>query len=594
MKKILHVFSNLNIVLTMEQKKYGIMVLVVSFMGAALETLGVSVIGPLVTVLLNPEEMMKFEYTQKIRDLFGISGYSQIVLLIGMGIIIIYISKNVFFIFLAWIRSKYACKIQRELSVEMMSSYMKRGYTFFTNHNVGELLNGVTSDVGSVYLVISNGLKIIVDVLTILLICAYMIITDVKLAVIVMTLAFACLLLITKVFRKAMLKSGDMYRKYNSRSHQALLHAFEGIKDVIILDKREFFVKEYDESYTCMQKENVERTVAGESPAYIIEGICVSGLLLMVCIRAISSENPSAMIVTLASFVMGAFRVLPSLGRISNSMNAILYSLKGLEAVHDNITEARKYKEIIQLKARTKEMQNSEQISFQDTLEVKKISFSYDNHMNDVIHNLSMTIHKGQSVAFIGQSGAGKTTLADIILGLLIPREGEVLLDGQNIHNLQNHWKKIIGYVPQSVYLADNTIRFNVAFGESVEETDDQLVWKALEQAQLKEFVKGLPYGLDTYVGDRGIRFSGGQRQRMAIARALYFEPQILVLDEATAALDSETEQAVMQSIDALHGKITLIVVAHRLTTIRNCDVIYEVKNGTVNTRNKEELFIEK
>lgn len=588
LKSIIH---DLNTILNKEQKKYGILVLFCSLIGAVLETLGVSIIAPFVTVLLSPEELMKSRNIQIISDLLHITEYRNLVFLIGGSIMIIYLIKNAFFILLSWIRAKYACKIQREISVEMMSSYMKRGYAFFSQHNTGELLNGVASDVGSVYLIVSNGLRIIIDILIIILICIFMIAQDAGLAFVVMLLATFCLILIICVFRKSMVKSGKLYRKYNAKSHQALLHAFEGIKDVIILDKRDFFVHEYDLNWTNQQKENVKRTVAGESPSYVIEGVCVSGLLLAVIFQVLILENPTAMIATLASFTIGAFRILPSLGRISSAVNIILYSYEGLNSVYSNIVEARNYKVTGDINLLEQGESKQKVLPFKYKLEIKGVSFAYENQQEDVIHKLSMCIMKGQSVAFIGQSGAGKTTLSDIILGLFSPREGEVLLDGTNIQSLGKRWNQVVGYVPQSVYLADETIRFNVAFGEEKDMIDDNRVWEALAQAQLKEYVESLPQGIDTYVGDRGIRFSGGQRQRMAIARALYFEPQILVLDEATAALDNETEQAVMQSIEALQGKITMIIVAHRLTTIKNCDVIYEIKDGTAVVKDKKELF---
>ena len=590
-KKIKIVFWQLFSILTVEQKRLAVLVLFCSLMGALLETLGVSIISPLVSMLMNPEELMKASYVQKIGELFSISDYSQMMYLIGGGVIALYLFKNVFFIFLSWVRSKYSCKVIRELSVEMMSSYMKRGYMFFTNHNTGELFNGVIADVGNVYLIVGNGLKIIVDLLTIILICVYMVIKDARLALIVMALAGVCLVLVLKIFRKSMLTSGELYRKYNMKAQQTLLHAFQGIKDVVIFDKRNFFRDEYNRNFTLQQQENVKRTIAGESPAYIIEGVCVCGLLLVVLGQAAVSDNPSGMVATLAAFAIGAFRILPSLGRISNEMNVVLYSIEGLKSVYENVVEAREYENKKRIESENTQEDDVSKPVFQNELAIRNLSFAYPGQESDVLHQINMTIPKGRSVAFIGQSGAGKTTLMDIILGLLEPKAGGVYFDDIDIRQLSKVWHSVIGYVPQSVYLADDTIRFNVAFGENRANVDDDKVWRVLEQAQLKKFVESLPKGLDTYVGEQGVRFSGGQRQRMAIARALYFEPQILVLDEATASLDTETENAVMQSVELLQGELTMIIVAHRLTTIRNCDVIYEIKDGSAVVKNKEELF---
>jgi ABC-type multidrug transport system fused ATPase/permease subunit len=226
-------------------------------------------------------------------------------------------------------------------------------------------------------------------------------------------------------------------------------------------------------------------------------------------------------------------------------------------------------------------------------LEIKNISFAYPNTDDNVLENISFDIEEGQSIGLIGPSGAGKTTLVDIILSLLKPSDGEILIDGTNIEDLGGQWNSIIGYVPQSLYILDDSIRRNVAFGEPIENIDDKKVWEALRIAQLDDFVKTLPNQLETQVGEWGTRFSGGQRQRMAIARALYRNPEILVLDEATAALDNETEKDVMQAIENLQGYKTLIIVAHRLSTVQNCDTIYEVKDKGIFEKNKEEVFSE-
>lgn len=590
MKKIQKLVHYINAILTKEQKKYGVLLLFLSFIGATFELLGVSIIVPMVTLLMNAESLLSNSYIQKASDLLHINDFSGIVILIGAGTIGIYVIKNIFFVFLSWVRAKYSCKIQRELSVEMMSSYMKHGYSYFLRHNTGDLLRGVSGDTGSVYLVIANGLKLMVDILTIALICIFMLISNSQLAFVVIILALLCIFLIYKVFRKNMQKSGLLFRKYSALSNQALLHALEGIKDVIILDKRQFFVEEYNKNMISQQKENVKRTAGSEYPSYVVEGICVSGLLAMACVMALNMDNTSSMVTTLAAFAMGAFRILPSLGRISSSINAIIYALPSIQEVYQNIEEARK----INLSEEQILLDNAHRKSdfqFNRCLELRNLCFAYEGKNDNVLEHVNLAIQKGETIGLIGQSGAGKTTLTDIVLGLLKPQSGQILVDDIDVSLLQGKWNNMVGYVPQSVYLADNTIRFNVAFGMQKAFIDESLVWETLDQAQLKEFVESLPEGLDTYVGDRGVRFSGGQRQRIAIARALYHKPQILVLDEATAALDTETEEAVMQSIEKLRGTITMVIVAHRLTTLRNCDVIYEIKEGKAVVRDKEEIL---
>ena len=288
---------------------------------------------------------------------------------------------------------------------------------------------------------------------------------------------------------------------------------------------------------------------------------------------------------------MAAFKLLPSIGKISNRVTGIVYHKPRLDNVYDNILEAEKYEKECEEESRRRNcgQEIDKAIEFQEVVSVENIVWQYEGQTKPVLTDVSLCIHKGESVALIGASGSGKTTLSDILLGLLAPEKGSIYMDGIDIYTIPKIWARIVGYVPQSVFLIDDTIRNNVAFG--LRDVDDSDIWKALEQAQLKAFVETLPAGLDTIVGDRGIKFSGGQRQRVAIARALFNKPEILILDEATAALDNETEKAVMESIDALQGQITMVIVAHRLTTIRNCDSIYEVKEGKAIRRDKSEVF---
>ena len=296
----------------------------------------------------------------------------------------------------------------------------------------------------------------------------------------------------------------------------------------------------------------------------------------------------------LATFAMAAFRILPSLGRISSGFNTCIFYLTAADETYHNILELNRYEK--RQTARERQLQGTGEkrtYSFEKNITVEQVTWKYEGGNEDVLEDLNLEIKKGQAVALVGQSGAGKTTLGDMILGLLEPQKGRVCIDGTDIRDMGDELGNIIGFVPQSIYLIDGSIRNNIAFGIDEKDIDDEKIYMALKKAQLKEFVETLPKGLDTMIGERGVRLSGGQRQRMAIARALYLDPQILVLDEATSALDEGTETAVMEAIDALQGEKTLIIIAHRLSTIRNCDVAYEIVGGKAVERSVDELIQE-
>lgn len=427
--------------------------------------------------------------------------------------------------------------------------------------------------------------------------------------------SFICVLLIYFVFRRNMYKAGIQYRNFSARAGQAMVQAFQGIKDVLILRKQRYFIEEYEENQAQVQMAQCKQTVGQESPAYIIEGLCVSGLMIVVAMRVISGESSADFIAILAAFAVGAFRILPSLGRISISLNQVLTNTPSINAVYEDIIEAEEYARLhpeadfVKTKSTKLIAKNRRQIrktnedgvsaveqhesksDFQSLLELKNISFHYNEDAENILEHINLEIKRGQAIALIGASGAGKSTLIDILLGLLVPQEGKIQLDGTDITEIPDAWSKIVGYVPQSVFLSSDSIKKNVAFGEDENEINDALVREALERAELWEFIKELPKGMNTQVGDRGVRLSGGQRQRIAIARALYHKPEILVLDEATSALDNETESAIMSAIDSLQGQVTMIIVAHRLTTVRNCDVIYEVADKGVKVRDKKDVL---
>lgn len=576
-------------ILTPAQRRWGVLILVMTLVGAVFETLGVSIILPLVQVIINPEILFQSQRFAGVAKACNITTREQMIWAVGLVVIAVYVIKNVFLVLLSYVRAKYACKVQRELSIEIMKSYLGRGYPFFLRSNTSELLRGMTSSIENTYNALCYILKIIAEVLTALCICVYFIIMDAGMAICVMLLAGSCLGIMVIGFKGWMRECGSREYRYDALTKKILLQAFEGIKEVLVMKKERFFVKEYEETYIKRQYPAVSKAVAQETPAYLIEGVCLTGLIIAVCIKALGATDTDLLVAQLAAFAVGAFRILPSMGRISSSFNQVVFSLTGIGDTYNNLKEVRTHE---QYNKAVEQIESTERITFQDRLDINNIVWQYENTEREVLQNVSLSIKKGQSVALIGQSGAGKTTLADIVLGLLKPEQGKILLDGKyDIFEMPLEWAKIISFVPQSVYLVDDTIRNNIAFGVAEKDIDDEKIWEALEQAQLSEFIKGMPEGIDTMIGERGIRFSGGQRQRVAIARALYSNPDILVLDEATSALDNETEEAVMQAIETLQGQKTLIIIAHRLTTVRKCDVIYEIRDGKAVQVDKRDIL---
>lgn len=589
LKKILYTTKKLMFILDNSQKKWGIIVFVLSFLGALMEALGVSVILPLVQLMTQPDILRQDERINKLLQKLNIGDNKELIIFIIVIIILVYVIKNVYLIFLAYVRCKYSCRIQRELSVKMMKFYMRRGYSFFIEHNSSELIRGISASPASVQQVLQNSLKLLSELLTIVtVIITCFAIMDIKLIGTLLALVIICLLSVWAIFKNLTTYYGRKYYEFLEKTTKASYQAFQGIKEVLVMNKQEHFAEQYANAYVGQQKAIVGQNIASESPAYFIEMVCITGLLLYVCFQCLSVDNASVLLPSLSSLAIAGFRILPALGRISSEINLVMFYLPAVQEVYSNFVQVEQYKEEEQ-ESISCEMQKN--IKFEHEIDIKGVYWRYFGSEEYVLKDINFKISKGESIAFIGASGAGKTTLADILLGLLMPETGDILVDGQSIYHFKEKWGKLIGFVSQAFYINDDTIRNNIAFGVDEKQIDDNRVWRALEQAQLKEYVEGLEKQLDTNVGERGVRFSGGQRQRLAIARALYESPEVLVLDEATAALDNDTETAVMEAVEHLKGKVTLIIIAHRLSTIRNCDKVYEVKDGKIFYKSKEEVL---
>lgn len=590
LRSIKNIWERLRYILTEKQKRTCVLVIIMIVLGSFLETLGVSAILPFIEAILTPETVINKWYVKPFINIFQLTDTNMIIIVIGIGIIIVYFAKNFYLYLSTIVQTIFRSKIQKNLSTKMLKTYMERPYEYFVNINTAEVIRGIGVDVTGVYNLMDNLFRFLGELFTAFLISLFIILTDAFMALCIIVIAGACFAVITLGLKKKTKYLGEQKQITDTARGNCAYQAIMGFKEIKVTQTTEHFIKAYDEAYERQRVAEVRNEYIANIPERLIEAMCVAVLIGVICMKIGMGTDMAGFVPKLGVFAVAAFRLLPSVSRMTRYMNGIIFHTTFLQSVYTSLMEISDYKKENMPVQEDTEVQ-AEHKQFKEELLVKDIDWQYQGGNKYILKELSMTIKRGESVGFIGASGAGKTTLADIILGLLKPQKGTILVDGMDIYRYPKLWSKIIGYVPQSVFLADDTIRSNVAFGYADTDIEDEYVWRALEQAQLKKFVEGLPEGLDTQVGERGIKFSGGQRQRVAIARALYNNPDIIVLDEATSALDNETEKAVMEAIDALQGHKTLIIVAHRLTTIRNCDKIYEIADGKAVLRSKEEIF---
>jgi len=589
---IKNVVAQLNYILTRTQKKRALCTFGVTVLCSFVELLGVTAILPFLELLVAPDEFVQTPIMGFILEKIAVNSQDALIIIAALGIVVVYLLKNAIIIWATYLQYGFSAYVKLELSVKMLKSYMARPYTYFLNVNSGEILRGCTTDVGCIYTIIAACFVIISEVLSTILIGLYIFYTEPVVAICVVGLLILVGLGIVFILKPIMKRIGKENLKVCTSRNKAIYQCIMGIKEIFVTQRKEFFTYEYELASSEAAKIERLNSFLSSIPDRIIEGICISGLIIIVVIRVIIGDDTLAFIPRLGTFAVAAFKILPSMGKITGRVNDVVYAGPALQNVYDVIVEANKYDEekphnIIETV--TKRCDNNEGFSFEGSLSINNIEWRYPGGSENVLKQLSITISKGESVGIIGASGAGKTTLVDTILGLLKPQKGNIVVDGIDVFSEPHRWAKTIGYVPQQVFLIDDTIRNNITFG--ISDYTEEEVWDAIDRAQLREFVEKLDDKLDTYVGERGVRLSGGQRQRIAIARALFAKPQILVLDEATSALDNETENAVMEAVETLQGYITMIIVAHRLTTISNCDKIYEIYDGKAISRSKIEVF---
>lgn len=575
-------------ILNKRQKIKLVMLLIVTFIGALMELLGVSAILPLINVAMDPSTVDDKWYMVKIRDLFGFTETSQIIIFLAITLIIIYVFKNIYVTIQYNAQYRFIFDNQRILAMRMMDAYMHQNYLFHVSRNVAVLQRNVTEDVNGFYTVVLNILQFITEASVCVVLVIYLMKMDIMTTVVVAIMIVAFALLFGIVFKKILVKKGEENRQVSISLVKLVLQSFSGIKEIKVMNKEKFFLDNYGKTYKRFTVLQRQQTMISFISRPTMETMSICGLLVTLILKLVLfNDDISSFVPTLSVFAIAAIRMLPSFNRISGYMSAIMFNRNAIDVLYKDLVEIDEMTNNCQNIAKTN---NSKIDIINQGIDIKNISFRYPESEKWILHNLNMHITPNTSVALIGSSGAGKTTLADIILGILEPQEGDIFVDNVNIKENMDGWHGCIGYIPQTIYLMDDTIRANVAFGVNCDDIDENGVWDALKEARLYDFVRELPEGLDTVIGDRGVKLSGGQRQRIGIARALYQNPKVLILDEATSALDNATEKEVMGAIEGLYGTRTLIVIAHRLSTIKKCDLIYEVKDGNIMLKDKKDI----
>ena len=578
-------YSKLNYIFRPKDRVKIVLLLGMVVIGSFMELLGVAIFSPFVEIFMDADAVRGNKYLNYFYQLLGCSDTREFLAILAACIIFIYIFKNIFLWFEQDFILKFSYNMQRKLSIKLLTTYLHEPYTFHLNKNVAELQRSMQEDTALFSQVLIHTLQLIAEVVVCGVIGVYLFIVSHSITAVIVGLLIFCVGLFTSITRRFSKRLGKDAQIYKAKLYQWVNQSMGGVKEVKVLAREDYFVKNYEKYYKLYIKGLRLNKLLSITPKYIVEAVCMTGLLIAIIVKMFFGQRDdiATFIPQLSVFAVAAFRLMPSVGKINEHINNILYAVPSVDLIYGDLKGIEDFRKL--------EVDERKEWDFNNQIVVKGITYSYPDTDKKILDNTGCVIPKGKTVAFIGGSGAGKTTMVDIILGLLTPQLGKVMADDMNVFKNLSTWHHQIGYIPQAIYLSDDTIRNNVAFGIMEDEIDDEAVMEALRKAQLLEFAEALPDGLDTMVGDRGVRLSGGQRQRIGIARALYHDPEILVLDEATSALDNETETAVMESIESLQGMKTIIVIAHRLTTIRNADIIYEVCDGKAVERSKEYVF---
>ncbi len=575
---MLKIIKKINILMDKKQKGAMARLFLMMIVSAGLETGAVMMVMAVVQLILDPVALEQGETYQRISSLLNLQDTVQFSVAAILFLIVLYIAKNSFQFIFQRSLYRFVYSNQFKTASSLMKNFVRREYEYYLDAETAVIQRSITADVSNMYALIMAVLQIASEMIVALFLVIALAMQDPVMTVIIAALLVATLVVIKKIVKPIMNRTGKENQDFGASMFAWISQTVQGIKEIKVAGREQYFIGEY-----CKVGEGYVRAMErfslfNNTPKLLIETVCMAGLLGYIMALIVLGADVSAMVSLFAAFGIAAMRLLPAASRINNQITSMAFNEPFFFNVSDNLVEEtdEAHTDISYAVVAKEKLPVTREVRLSD------ITYHYPNSDKLIFDHATVSFPIGKSIGVVGASGAGKTTIIDILLGLLKLQDGKVLADEVDIQEHYREWLANVGYIPQMIFLLDADIRKNVAFGIPEEEIDEEKLWHALKEAQLDAFVKTLPDGVHTGIGERGIRLSGGQRQRIGIARALYHDPEVLILDEATSALDNDTEAAIMESINRLHGKKTLVIIAHRLQTIEKCDMVFRVENGKI------------
>lgn len=562
------IYTQLSRILTDQAKRKFVLLTIYCVIGAVFETFSISLIFPYVAILSSPETILSNSIISGILQTLHIYDQRSVLNLLTVMLIIGFLLKNLFLYFFELMQRKYILKECIHASKKILRSYLNKPYQYFLTHNSNEISNVVNVYITKTFVLLEVIMKLLSEVIICIFLILLMCFIDIGVTVIMSFVYILITLGIKNIFQNKMARYGRISNDSYTNMLITVTQAVQGIQEVKLLRREEQIVKEYD----IYGKQNIHAEIKGRIytslPRYIIEFLSIT-IMLLIILFALNTNSTAILFAKLSSFAMILIRVMPSINRINSYLNQINFYKPSLMKIDEEISGLLK---------ETVHEKTVEALPFQDKISFQHVFFHYDNNQN-VLKDINLEIKKGSIIGIMGESGGGKTTFANLLLGLLEPSEGNIVVDTMDINRNIEGWYSLLGYIPQTLFMLDGTIKDNILF---YRDYDEEKLWYALEKASLKDFVLSLDAGIDTEIGERGIMLSGGQRQRLGIARAIYNNASVFVFDEATASLDYNLENEVMEAIYGLNEGQTIIIIAHRLNTLEKCESVYEISDSQI------------